>query len=68
MQNQEGTTVTSLLIWKDKVPMQELLDLAEASSGDSDKKMLTLGELNEFAYEDVVLHVAYKSHDKLRQG
>ncbi len=32
-----------LLLGRDKVPMQEQLDLAESSSSDSDKKILKLG-------------------------
>ncbi len=43
-----------LLLWKDKVPMQEHLDLAESSSSDSDKKILKLGGVNKLAYEDIV--------------
>ena len=46
-----------LLLGRDKVPTQEQLDLAETSSSDSDKKILKLGELNELAYEDIVLSI-----------
>ncbi len=46
-----------LLLGRDKVKMQEQLVLAETSSSDSDKEILKLGELNELAYEDIVLSI-----------
>ncbi len=39
--------------------MQEQLELVEASSSDSDKKILKLGELDELVYNDILLSIIH---------
>ncbi len=46
-----------LLLGRDKVPMQDQLELAEDSSSESNKKIIKLGELNTLAYKDIVLSI-----------
>ncbi len=46
-----------LLLGRDKVPMQDQLELAEDSSSESNKKIIKLGELNKLAYKDIVLSI-----------
>lgn len=50
-----------LLLGTEKVPTQEQIELAETSTSAPDKKIIKLGELNELAYEDIVLSINHTS-------
>lgn len=60
MHNNEGTRDFIFERMKDRVPMQEQWDLAEASSSDSIKKIFQLGKQNMLAYKDTTQQVQAK--------
>ena len=48
---------TKLLLGKVKIPTQDELDLAELGTSDEDQATVKKGELNELAFEDLILSI-----------
>ena len=46
-----------LLLGKVKIPTQDELELAELGTSDEDQEKVTIGALNELAFEDLILSI-----------
>ena len=47
----------------DKIPTQDEYDSAEAGNSDHNKAIVLVGQMNEVAYEGIILSVYYKTKD-----